>query len=83
MIFKIPHFLILFAPENHFFTEVSTSTKKNLKAEMANFPTKMSELLCHSHAIVVGVGSNKRLILIHFLHRLFHRPGASGKNGPR
>ena len=60
MIFKIPHFLILFAPENHFFTEVSISTKKNLKAEMANFPTKMSELLCHSYVKVVG-GSNQRL----------------------
>ena len=56
MIFKIPHFLILFAPENHFFTEVSISTKKNLKAEMANFPTKMSERLCHSHVKVVGGG---------------------------
>ena len=60
MIFKIPHFLILFAPETHFFTEVSISTKKNLKAEMANFPTKMSEHLCHSYVKVVG-GSNQRL----------------------
>ena len=60
MVFKIPQFLILFAPENHFFIEVWISTKKNLKAEMPNFPTKFSELLCQPHVKVVG-GSNQRL----------------------
>ena len=43
MISRIPHLFILFAPENRFFVEVRISTKKNLKAEMPNFPTKMSE----------------------------------------
>ena len=54
MIFKIPQFSILFALENHFFTEVSISTKKNLKAEMPNFPTKFSKQNCPRGVLDVG-----------------------------
>ena len=54
MISRIPHLFILFAPENRFFVEVRISTKKNLKAEMPNFPTKMSEKNFQPDVIVVG-----------------------------
>ena len=60
MIFKIPRFSILFGPENHFFMEVSISTKKNLKAEMPNFPTKFSKQNCPRGVLDVG-GLHQRL----------------------
>ena len=37
---EIHHFITLYAPENHFLSELSPPTKKNLKAEMPNFPVK-------------------------------------------
>ena len=60
MIPQTPQFSTLFTPENHFFIEVSISTKKNLKAEMPNFLTKFSKQNCPRGVLVVGV-SNQRL----------------------
>ena len=56
MIFKIFKFSILFSPENHFFIEVSISTKKNLKAEILYFPVKMSDFYFQIDVKLVGGG---------------------------
>ena len=52
MISRIPQLFILFAPENRFFVEVRISTKK-LKADMPNFPAKMSDNFFQPDVIVV------------------------------
>ena len=54
ILFKIPKLFILFAPENRFLIEVRISTKKNLKAEMPNFPTKFSETFFPGHVTFAG-----------------------------
>ena len=52
MVFRIPQLFILFAPENCIFVEVRISTKK-LKADMPNFPAKMSDNFFQPDVIVV------------------------------
>ena len=48
MVFKIPQFSILFAPENHFFIEVSISTKKTWKLRCRTFRQNSQNKITHS-----------------------------------
>ena len=60
IIVKIPKLFILFVPENRFLIEVETSTKKNLKAEMPNLPTKLSENFYPDDVTFAGGGTDTR-----------------------